>query len=83
MEEYAKGTIGSLLKENYDHRLTLRLPKWLLNKIDEKRKQRIGTISRNLWILEILEKEISNKNPVQEKKSTHDGNLKNLILNLL
>ena len=39
-----------------DHRLTLRIPKWLLEKIDVKRSERIGKISRNLWILETLEK---------------------------
>lgn len=39
-----------------DHRLTLRIPKALLEKIDVKRKERIGSISRNLWILEQLEK---------------------------
>lgn len=38
-----------------DHRLTLRIPKWLLDKIDIKRKERVGTISRNLWILEQLD----------------------------
>jgi len=39
-----------------DHRLTLRIPQWLMDKVDEKRKERIGSISRNLWILEQLEK---------------------------
>lgn len=39
-----------------DHRLTLRIPQTLLNKIDKKRKERIGTISRNLWILELIDK---------------------------
>ena len=37
-----------------DHRMTLRIPKSLMAKIDIKRKQRIGKISRNLWILETL-----------------------------
>lgn len=53
----AKG--GSLAQQapvDGDHRLTLRIPKWLMDKIDIKRKQRIGKISRNLWILETLEK---------------------------
>ena len=31
-----------------DHRLTLRIPKWLMNKVDVKRKERVGAISRNL-----------------------------------
>lgn len=41
---------------NSDHRLTLRIPKSLLDKVDVKRKQRIGTVSRNLWILELIQK---------------------------
>ena len=39
-----------------DHRLTLRIPKWLVDKVDTKRKERVGKISRNLWILEVIEK---------------------------
>lgn len=39
-----------------DHRLTLRIPKRLIEKIDRKRKERIGSISRNLWILEVIDK---------------------------
>jgi hypothetical protein len=39
-----------------DHRLTLRIPQWLMAKIDNKRKERVGTISRNLFILEVLDK---------------------------
>lgn len=42
-----------------DHRLTLRIPKSLLAKVDKKRKERIGTISRNLWILELIDKATS------------------------
>ena len=42
-----------------DHRLTLRIPKSLMNKIDVKRKKRVGKISRNLWILETIEKATS------------------------
>ncbi len=55
---------GGALAENFveenfaddDHRLTLRIPKSLMAKIDVKRKQRIGKISRNLWILETLDR---------------------------
>lgn len=43
-----------------DHRLTLRIPKSLMAKIDIKRKQRIGKISRNLWILETLDEATRN-----------------------
>lgn len=39
-----------------DHRLTLRIPKALMDKVDIKRKERVGKISRNLWILELIEK---------------------------
>ena len=43
-------------KEDDNHRLTIRIPKLLLDQIDIKRKQRVGKISRNLWILETIEK---------------------------
>lgn len=39
-----------------DHRLTLRIPRNLMDKIDVKRKERVGKISRNLWILEVIQK---------------------------
>lgn len=51
------GTLAESFEENNDdHRLTLRIPQWLMNKVDEQRKRRVGKISRNLMILEILEK---------------------------
>jgi hypothetical protein len=51
------GTLTNSFEDNNtDHRLTLRIPKWLMEKVDLKRKERIGKISRNLWILEILER---------------------------
>jgi hypothetical protein len=51
------GTLATMPKESDDdHRLTLRIPKWLMDKVDAKRKDRVGKISRNLWILEVLEK---------------------------
>lgn len=43
-----------------DHRLTLRIPIWLMKKIDIKRKERVGKISRNLWILETLDRATKN-----------------------
>lgn len=43
-------------EQHDDHRLTLRIPKALMDKVDARRKKRIGKISRNLWILEIIEK---------------------------
>lgn len=42
--------------EQSDHRMILRMPRWLLEKLDEKRLERIGTISRNSLILEYIEK---------------------------
>jgi hypothetical protein len=50
------GTLPENISSDGDHRLTLRIPKWLMAKIDIKRKERIGKISRNLWILETLAK---------------------------
>ncbi len=51
------GTLaGTITHDNNDHRLTLRIPKWLMDKIDVKRKERVGKISRNLWILETIER---------------------------
>lgn len=50
------GTLSEQISEDKCHRLTLRIPKDLMNKIDEKRKGRVGKISRNLWILQIIER---------------------------
>lgn len=44
-----------------DHRLTLRMPLWLLKKIDKERKKRIGSVSRNLWILEFIALRLKDK----------------------
>ena len=52
----AADTIENQAGDSTDHRLTLRIPKQLMDKVDAKRKQRVGKISRNLWILEIIEK---------------------------
>lgn len=50
------GTLAQSFEEQSDdHRLTLRIPRWLMDKVDTKRKGRVGKISRNLLILEILE----------------------------
>lgn len=43
-------------EEMDDHRLTLRIPRWLMARIDIKRKKRVGGISRNFYILEALER---------------------------
>ena len=51
------GSLASpIAASSEDHRLTLRIPKWLIEKVDTKRKERVGKISRNLWILEVIEK---------------------------
>lgn len=51
------GTLAESFEENNDdHRLTLRIPQWLMSKVDDQRKKRVGKISRNLMILEILER---------------------------
>ncbi len=56
-----------IIIENDDHRLTLRIPKSLIAKIDIARKQRIGKISRNLWILETIEKATKKIKSKEEK----------------
>lgn len=54
------GTLAQSFEEQCDdHRLTLRIPRWLMDKVDTKRKGRVGKISRNLLILEIIEKATS------------------------
>ena len=45
-----------IIEQDDDHRMTLRIPKSLMAKIDVKRRQRIGKISRNLWILETIDR---------------------------
>lgn len=46
------------IEEELDHRLTLRIPNWLVDKIDEKRTEKVGKISRNLWILKQIERAV-------------------------
>ena len=45
-----------ILNNEEEHRLTLRIPKHLMELIDKKRKERVGKISRNLWLVELIEK---------------------------
>ena len=57
MAKVAKNPIvNTANKTEGAHRLTLRIPYWLVDKIDIKRKERVGTISRTLFILEALDK---------------------------
>jgi len=37
-----------------EQRFTLRIPKELLTGIDKKRKNAVGKVSRNQWILEVI-----------------------------
>ena len=48
----------SNIEDDSDHRLTLRIPRWLVDKIDEKRTEKVGKISRNLWILKQIERAV-------------------------
>jgi hypothetical protein len=48
--------VNSVVEE--DHRLTLRIPRELMDRIDVKRKERVGKISRTLLILQAIEKYI-------------------------
>ena len=52
----AADPIENQTTDSTDHRLTLRIPKQLMDMVDAKRKQRVGKISRNLWILEVIER---------------------------
>ncbi len=54
-------TVESKLQEkmsNSEVRFTLRIPANLIRKIDEDRKTRIGSVSRNQWILEAISKAV-------------------------
>ncbi len=50
------GSLPEDASQSGDHKLSLRIPKYLIDKVDEKRKKRVGKISRNLWILELIER---------------------------
>jgi len=52
----AENITAELDHNDDDHRMTIRIPKWLMAKVDTKRKARTGKISRNLWILETIDK---------------------------
>lgn len=39
-------------------RFTLRIPSSLMNRVDEARSSRVGKVSRNQWILEVINKAI-------------------------
>jgi hypothetical protein len=42
-------------------RFTLRIPQKLIDEIDKDRKSRIGSVSRNQWILEAIANQIKQK----------------------
>jgi len=48
------GTLPVKKKIDEEVRFTLRLPKQLIHKIDKKRKKKLGRVSRNQIIIEIL-----------------------------
>jgi hypothetical protein len=50
------GTLTSHESSEAEHRLTLRFPKSLVARIDKKRKEKLGSISRNLWIIQALDR---------------------------
>lgn len=45
-------------KDGKEIRVTLRIPKKMITRIDKARKIRVGTVSRNQWIVEVLAKQI-------------------------
>jgi len=53
-DEKEEQNLENNLNDKY-FRLTLRIPVWLLRKIELKRKQRTGRISRNLFIIEAID----------------------------
>lgn len=42
-------------------RFTLRIPKEMVDEIDKQRKNRVGSVSRNNWILEAIAEKIKSK----------------------
>ena len=48
------------LKES-DFRFTLRIPNTIVQQIDGNRKRKIGSFSRNNWILEAIEEKLRSK----------------------
>ena len=47
--------------EKLDFRFTLRVPSAIIHQIDEHRKKKIGSFSRNNWILEAIEEKLDVK----------------------
>ena len=50
----AESTTAVIDESEDELRFTLRIPKKLISKIDKKRKNEIGKVSRNQWILEVI-----------------------------
>lgn len=46
-------------QEESETRFTLRVPQKLLEKIDKDRRSRIGSVSRNQWILEAISERLN------------------------
>ena len=62
-EEQRKQDLALMKKLNggIPERITLRLPRWLLERVDKVRKNKVGGISRNQCILELLAESWKNK----------------------
>lgn len=70
---------GGLTKADIDEnvrtnsvRFTLRIPNDLMDQVDEERKSRVGTISRNQWILEAIVQTLATKRRKREKNNLTD-----------
>ncbi len=47
------------IEENKTTSFTLRIPEKMIGLIDKRRKGRIGKVSRNQWIIEVIQKELN------------------------
>jgi len=54
----AKTVSESTDNQDDDVRFTLRIPNFLIDGIDEKRKTKFGKISRNQWILQAISEKL-------------------------
>lgn len=54
-----KTTEESFLNEDDDMRLTIRISKDMLDKLDRDRKNKPGKFNRNLWITEAIQEKLN------------------------
>lgn len=57
----SNNSLSTKLNNYEEHRLTLRLPLWIIKEIDIRRKKYTGKISRTLWIIRQIERALQNK----------------------